>query len=539
MKRWTQCLTIAGLAAALLAAAAAVRAETWTLELKRLPPQGRARIFTGSMSDYYLRATYPQSFSAQIDPSGKLRGGMSGDGGRADAFQRIVKKEPAYESDQPFRGVVKLGTEEYAFALDAVSPHPPEKEAKQAEAAKTEPEKLSPDSPLAKLRERLLKTEAAAPKAVTYNRLYFDFNHNGDLTDDKVIEATSSDRQLLRTSSDDSERTTYVNFEFPQVEVTFDADGTKVEYAFTLRGYAQSSRSFGYVGVQLNAAAYREGDITLEGKKHHVVLLDFNSNGRFDNATRIRSDIRTPDGRIYPEYGDVLLLDPKLNNPGPGSPYDWASDDSHVPVANLVSIDGRYYDMKISPAGDKLTLTPSSVQTGNVTNPNDGFRAMVYGDKGFFKISGNKDTAVPLPEGEWKLLSYTIDLTGREQPRPPAAEKKEGAKKESSLIEALSDSLEALLSGPRASVRGPRYTSVAAQATAAYKAVKVCGGETVVLPFGPPYMPTVTGDFYQGGREGKQTLAGHVVGGFDRRGVYQPYGQWRAAGKARLHHHGP
>ena len=34
------------------------------------------------------------------------------------------------------------------------------------------------------------------------------------------------------------------------------------------------SRSFGYVGVQLNAAAYREGDITLEGKKHHVVLFD-------------------------------------------------------------------------------------------------------------------------------------------------------------------------------------------------------------------------------------------------------------------------
>ena len=66
-------------------------------------------------------------------------------------------------------------------------------------------------------------------------------------------------------------------------------------------------------------------------------------------------------------------MDPQLNRSGPGSPYNWASDDSHVPVSNLASIDGRYYDMKIS-QGDKLTLTPSSVRMGNVTNPNDGFR---------------------------------------------------------------------------------------------------------------------------------------------------------------------
>ena len=62
-----------------------------------------------------------------------------------EAFTKIVKKESKYVSESPFRGVAKLGGQEYAFALDV----------KDA-------------------------------KSKGYNRLYFDFNHNGDLTDDKV-----------------------------------------------------------------------------------------------------------------------------------------------------------------------------------------------------------------------------------------------------------------------------------------------------------------------------------------------------------------
>ena len=46
---------------------------------------------------------------------------------------------------------------------------------------------------------------------------------------------------------------------------------------------------------------------------------------------------------------------------------------------------------------------------GNVTNPNDGYSAVIYGDRGFLKIAGDKDTPVAVPEGEWKLLSYSIN----------------------------------------------------------------------------------------------------------------------------------
>ena len=70
----------------------------------------------------------------------------------------------------------------------------------------------------------------------------------------------------------------------------------------------------------------------------------------------------------------------------------------------MIQIDGRWYDLKISPAGDKLTLTPSTVPLGSVTNRNEAFRALIYGDgKGFLKIRGNKGAPIPVPEGQWKL----------------------------------------------------------------------------------------------------------------------------------------
>ena len=210
-----------------------------------------------------------------------------------------------------------------------------------------------------------------------------------------------------------------------------------------------ASRDYGYASISLNAAAYREGDITLEGKKRHVVLIDFNSNGRFDDEIKINKRIVAPNRQLYPEQGDLLLIDPNASNAMLGSPYDITSGKGRFGVAKLVNIDDKLYDMKVSPAGDRLTLTPSSVPLGKVTNPHGKFQAVIYGDQGFLQIHGEKGAAVPVPEGEWKLLSYTIDMTGATEPsklegKPekgkPEAKKQAGANK--SLIEALAATAE-------------------------------------------------------------------------------------------------
>jgi len=202
--------------------------------------------------------------------------------------------------------------------------------------------------------------------------------------------------------------------------------------------------------------------------------MDLNSNARFDDAMSFGT---YSDGRLSPGMSDMIFVDPKSGQGGSAYGYDVTTNDDQQPVGKLVNIDGRFYDMKISPAGDKLTLTPSSAPAGYVSNPNKGYRALVHGDQGIVKVSWNESGKSPLPAGKWQLLSYTIDRTAK-----PDAKKEE----EPSLLKTLSTALVLSSSSAR-----PSWTLISARAKKDYAAVTVREGETADLPFGPPYQPIV------------------------------------------------
>lgn len=470
----------AAIAAALLANAAAA-SESCTLELKRLDPPKAGQGYTPAM--LLFRSGSPQHFFMQTGPEG---GGVATSQSAAE-FAKIVKKEAKYVSKHPFRGVAKLGDDQYAFALDALPPA--EKDAAESKtdkpAAKPEKQAKGPGSAPA-------KPAAKASQPERYARLFFDLNRNGDLTDDKVIEAQDRPERGLRGYP-----AGYWQAQFPRVDLAIRAGDAKVDWSFFFSVYSHSSPGFSYVSASLNAAAYREGQITLEGKSRRVVLLDYNSNGRFDDQTQIRGAMRGPGERLYPAPGDVLMLDPDAQQ-GFVSPFGMAAEGGRHQVSKMVNIDGRFYDLAITPSGDKLTLTPSAVALGKITNPAKRFQATVYGDQGFLQIRGGKSQPVELPEGEWKLLSYTIEHTGAEEPEPPPPEKNEPAAKDSSLLRALA---KALVGGPQSAVPGAlrqRNSMVSAQGTEACKAVRVRKGETVAFPFGPPYKPLVKVEYASG-----------------------------------------
>jgi len=407
------CLTlIAGIVAVLVTVDDA-RSETFNLELKRLP-SSYLSARTAETSAFQSRS-YQRFYS---------RGGSEVRIAGQTPFSKVVVKEPKYTSARPFKAVAKLGTLDFGFALDT-------------DTAKSDQPSTS------RTRSRVL-----------YTRLYFDSNHNGDLTDDPVIE---------------TERKSSSYSYFPRVDVDIDVDGTKTEYSFYLRVYSSSS---GYGYAYLYGAAYRQGEITLNGEKKRVVLVDSNSNSRFDDAVSV---MNMSDGALYPRFGDMFFVDPDPSKGG----YDYGEDpttsDDLQPVGKLVNIDGQYYDMDISPTGDKLTLTPSSVPCGFVSNPNKGCRALVHGDQGFLKVSWDESGKSSLPVGEWKLLSYTIDRT---------AVPDEG-KEEGSLLDTLSNAL------VQSGASKPKWTLISARAKGDYTAVKVTEGETVAFPFGPPYKPVV------------------------------------------------
>lgn len=443
------------IAAVLVAAASApaAEAETCALQIKRLE-SATART-TGPPTDQMFRGMYPQRFFRQ---TGLEIAGRPGADDEAE-FAKVITKQPAsYNSKSPFRAVAKLGTQQFGFVIDS----------RKAEEAAAEPAKeAAKESPAA-------KPARPAPTLPAYGRLLFDVNHNGDLTDDPVIESQTTPERGFPAG--------YLSFSFPRVDLTVEADGTKIDYAFTVDGYGHSqvlneNQTYQYVSVSLNAAAYREGEITLDGKKTRIVVTDYNSNGRFDDLWGIDESISLSDGTVYPRQGDVMFVDPQAAQGGLYG-YDPTMNDAQQFVAKAVQIGGRFYTLRITPAGDTLTLEPSQLALGQVSNPNRGYRALVYGDLGILKVSGDADGRAPLPVGAWKLLMYTIDRTGIQDPAQPAA-------KEPSLLQSLAN---ALLR--RETTSGP--TMVSARAKRDYPAVQVKAGETAELKFGAPYRAEVT-----------------------------------------------
>lgn len=466
MKFSVRC-TFSLLVAALLAGlSTAAWAETWTLDLKRQDPKGNI----GDAKAWRYWSTQPQHFFLQTVSDGKGGKQIVGNTDQT-AFKRIVKKEPEYKSDSPFRLVAKLGAWEYAFVLDAAGPEPkPDKKVEQADAKKTEEEEKPSDEENAEAEKK--EEKKPAPKPVEYNRLYFDFNRNGDLTDDPPVEADAVNRNAARA--------TYVYFQFPRIDVTLGEGDEKYDYSFKLMGYTNVAKDFAHASIRLQSAAYREGEIALDGKKHRVALIDFNGNGRFDDEIVFPPNVSLSSGQLYFQTGDMLLVDPDSDGGAVyDSPYDPTSGDYRHFISKMVQIDGRFYDLKVSVGGDKLTLTPSTAALGQVTNPNDKYRALIYGDLGVLKICGGKDAPAAVPAGRWRLLCYTLYPTAQTEPEKPAEADKPPADEKPGGVKT-----------PPPRPKGPTFVS--AMATGKYPAVEVREGTAVELQFGPPLKPTVT-----------------------------------------------
>ena len=352
--------------------------------------------------DFLLRATHSQFYYINTGDKNRRR--------QEPDFQPLVKKEPQYKSEHQFHEVAKFGSDHYPFVFDAAN--------------------LESDG---------------------FDLLYFDANRNGDLTDDPVIKALpkSSRSRGLR--------------EFPRVDITVNADGRKVDYAFfiTASHSSYSGRETDYYDyASLYAAAYRQTDLVLDGKSHRIVLVDFNSNGRFDDEFRVDPNARYADDRVYARSGDVVLVDPD-SSVRTQLGYGVTQRKERHPVSKLICINNRFYELTVPPAGDKISLTPLETPLGAVTNPNGPYEALLYNDKGVVKIVGEKSKPVPLPAGDWQLVRYTINRTSRK-----------------SILNVLFNT-------------EPGPTFVSATATTKYPIVELSDGKTTGLPFGPPYKPTV------------------------------------------------
>ncbi len=408
-------LTTAGIAW-LSSTSALAGARPAALELKRLADQSQ-REFDPEAKDFLFRMTRAQHFWMESREERRPSG-------RPD-FASVVKKEPRkYKCKHPLREVATLGSDHYGLVLDSTD-----------------------------------------FESKGYDRLYFDRNRNGDLTDDPVIKPkpTSSERSA-------GPRRKYS--EFPRVDLAVNADGKKMDYAFFFTSYVYFERenaSAFSVRASLNAAAYRDGEVVLNGRSRRVVLIDYNSNGRFDDAWMIDPNVRMHDGTIYPRSGDMLLIDPDTSD-ATYLGYGVTDRSERQLVSPLVCVDGWFYDLQVSPTGDTVALTPSPRPLGAVTNPNPEFDVVLYSDMGMVKICGGQAMSVALPAGDWKLVQYTIKAPKPEEPTVILAQ---------ASVDRDADP------------RRPRFTLVSAKATVDCPSVTVHKSKVCDLPLGPPYKPVV------------------------------------------------
>ena len=317
------------------------------MKLVRLEQNGKGKKKSrakGSVpSDYIFRLTAPQQFCLQF---------KKGNADNETDFLNAVKTQPKYNAPLPFRGLAKLGSGKYCFALD------------------------------------LAKSQSTG-----YDRLYFDKNGNGDLTDDKPIDASS-----VTTPSPGM-----VQSQFPAVDVSLDVDGKTLDYAFIMNAICRRSATDAYATASLYAAVVREGSIAQGNKQTKLLLVDHNSNGRFDDTVTIQ-----PSGT--PAEGDLLLVNP---NPKNNLSADATMGRDRNFVSKTVCLGKDFYRMEVTPSGESVKLTPTKLDLGNVSNSSPGYRTVLFcEDYGVLMLGGMKDQKIPLPTGEWKVLNYTIDTGG-------------------------------------------------------------------------------------------------------------------------------
>lgn len=429
--------------AALVAASQGAEEKHCKLELVRLESSG------GGMASnkWILRNVSSQTFFSQIREG--VQSGVDKEG-----FKKAVKKEPAkYFSKCPLRNVATLGSKQYGFVLDK-------------------------------------KDE----KSNDYDRLYFDLNGNGDLTDDKPIDKPT----VKQTETPPgvwswlfSPRPSRVESEFPRVDLAIDVDGKKFDYSFffEVRGWGRGANQ--YVWASLKPAVYRQGMLTLGKKKWRIVVLDHNSNGRFNDAISLPKDVRGSKNELTPDYGDMLLIEPQNAAKTDG---ELRNNYYQQYLAKLTIIEDKYYNVKVSPLGDELTWTPSSIPRGQITSPHAPCSVQLIGELG--QISLNLDGSKPatVPAGQWRVLSYSIQVKDWKKPEKkeePKAEKEgKDVEVKPSLLSAIAESL--FGSSTRSSGSRSNMSMVYARGTTKGELATVRAGQTTALKFGPPYKLRVT-----------------------------------------------
>lgn len=246
-----------------------------------------------------------------------------------------------------------------------------------------------------------------------FNRLYLDSNGNKDLSDDPVIDGTF-----------DGEEGEYCHTSFPSVDITIELEGKSLPYSFWpyvsysyFGDYGRPDKELKKEHIDENlrfvfrSNCFYSGEFELDGRSYSVALGDSNVNGRFNDR--------------FPAKGSPLE---ELVRAHARSPVFSGNDHFYLAVGrqpefrdaqvsgDLLLVSGRLFDVSISTADSKLTLTPIGENLFTMTLPMATERMTLYTKDGAHCVMMYRPgTRIALPAGEYRLLDYAVTRKDRQR----------------------------------------------------------------------------------------------------------------------------
>lgn len=465
---WAIGLLIAFGVFSVLSICEACSGETCTLQFMPAVPKADEANGKWYPPTKYLRGG-AQSFRYNLDAPFKDVGQER----RLEAFAKVVTKEPTYVMKKPFKGLIRLGDQCFACVFD-VAAKEEKTDGKDQKTTKKKKKKYLP----------------------FFCRLYIDRNENGDLTDDEPIETSTPPKKSSRSTS------SYFKFTLPirQEGKTFETPCRfKAQSVETFTYYSNSKRAiFPGLSADFYAGFFREGKITLGDKTFRVFLIDGNSNGRFNDPMthnmHVIYDSKSQKDRqkngfspkdvfyLVPEEADHFRFAPR-SQPGKRKEFD-----SYYVGGMVGVLEGKFWDVKITPSGNKLTLTPRTEGVGFLQNQGHPFKLQAASKEGpsFLTLRSDENGKTPLPPGEWILLNYAMEIE----------EKK-------TVDNTSSDTTE----NPSEKEKRPSSAFVVADFNYFNDvSVTIEKNKTKTLKFGPPYHLTLSSRVTSDGGDGKPPM---------------------------------
>lgn len=174
----------------------------------------------------------------------------------------------------------------------------------------------------------------------------------------------------------------YYQFGPKSLTITID----KKQVPVTFWGYYYSYRGSVTILRQLEVAAgiISAGSCQFGDKVHAVRLIDANANLKLGEAGSVDLE-RNPTS----VGGDAVEVD--LND---GS---FTKDTVRVPLGQPIKVDGKWFELAISDAADKITAKEVEVLVGKISIPGKGSQALLVGRKNIVRVSSGDSISSSRP----------------------------------------------------------------------------------------------------------------------------------------------